>query len=203
MTLELAAASDQRIGIIGQTRMGKTFLAEHLLAQQPRVKAVDSKHRLAWKGYHLTDDPIAALLEDRVIYRPEGGKPPSSWWAEAVETLNDDGGGVLYIDEMAFITDANRIDRGLGDAFRLGGELGVGVWFAAQESTTIHNTTLRQAEMLILFYNQGASDREKLSRIVGDMGFTTAHLPAYRFVVFERGKTYDSDEIPTYQVEAH
>lgn len=200
MTLTLIANSDQRTGIIGQTRMGKTFLAEHLLAQQPRVIVVDSKHRVNWKGYHLTDNPVAALLEDRVIYRPPGGRPPAEWWAEAVQTLHARGGGVIYVDEMAFISDPNRIDKGLADAFRLGGELGVGIWFSAQESTTVHNTTLRQAEMLILFYNQGASDRDKLGKIVGDMAYTTAHLPKYRFVVFVRGETYDHNEIPVYEV---
>lgn len=201
-SLELVASSDQRVGILGQTRMGKTFLAEHLLAQQPRVIVVDSKHRVKWKGYHLTDNPVAALLADRVIYRPPGGAPPDSFYWEAVNTLHERGGGVLYIDEMSYVTSANRIPKGLADAFRLGGEIGVGVWFAAQESTTVHNTTLRQAEMLILFYNQGASDRDKLSKVTGDMAHVTAYLPKYEFVVFVRGETYDHDAVPVYKVNA-
>lgn len=202
MSLQVEAPSDQRIGIIGQTRMGKTRLAEDLCKQQPRVIVIDSKGRVNWEGYHLTDNPVAALLKDRVIYRPAGGKPPESWWAEAVQSLHERGGGVIYIDEMAFLTDANRIDKGLADGFRLGGELGVGIWFAAQESTTVHNTTLRQAEMLILFYNQGASDRDKLARIVGDMAFCTAHLPKYEFIVFLRGETYDHDAVVVYTLDS-
>lgn len=197
--MELAANSDQRIGILGQTGMGKTFLTERWLEQQPRVIVVDSKHRVNWKGYHLTDNPVAALLTDKVIYRPPSGRPPDDWWFEAVQVLHERGGGIIYIDEMSFITDANRIPKGLGDAFRLGRELGVGIWFSAQESTTVHNTTLRQAEMLVMFYNQGASDRDKLARIVGDMAFVTAYLPKYEFVVFVRGETYDHDAVPTYK----
>lgn len=201
MALELLANSDQRIGILGQTRMGKTVVAEQLCEQQPRVIVVDSKHRVKWKGYHLTNNPVAALLEDRVIYRPPNGRPPPEWWAEAVQSLHERGGGIIYVDEMAFIVDPNRIDKGLADGFRLGGELGVGIWFSAQETTTIHNTTLRQAEMLIMFYNQGESDRIKLASIVGDMAHVTAYLPKYQFVVFVRGETYDHDAVETYQVE--
>lgn len=199
-TLELKAFSDQRVGILGQTRMGKTFLAEHLLEQQPRVIVVDSKHRVNWTGYHLTDNPVAALLTDKIIYRPPSGTPPADWWAEAVHTLHENGGGIIYIDELSFIVTPNVITKGLGDGFRLGGELGVGIWWSAQESTSIHNTTMRQAEMLILFYNQGASDRDKISRIVGDMGHVTSNLPKYEFVVFVRGETYDHDAVAVYKV---
>ena len=202
MPLNLQAMSDQRVGIIGQTRMGKTFLAEHLLSQQPRVVVIDSKHRVNWSGYHLTDNPVAALLADKVIYRPASGAPPADWWFEAVRTLHDRGGGIIYVDEMSYIVGPNQMPKSLGDAIRLGGEIGVGIWFSGQESTSIHNTPLRQSEMLIMFYNQGASDREKLAKIVGDMAFATAHLPKYHFVVFVRGETYDHDAIPTYMVNA-
>jgi hypothetical protein len=200
-TLDLSAQSDQRVGFVGQTRMGKTELAMNMLAEQPRVIVIDSKGRVKIPGFFLTDNPVAALMEDRVIYRPVGGKPPVEWWSEAVETLHEHGGGVIYIDEMAFITDANRIDKGLADAFRLGGELGVGIWFSAQEFTSVHNTTLRQAEMLVMFYNQGASDRDKAAGIVGDMAYVTAYLPKYEFVVFVRGETYDRDAVPVYTLE--
>lgn len=202
MALELAASSDQRVGILGQTRMGKTFLAERLLDQQKRVVVVDSKHRVKWRGFHLTDNPMAALLTDRVIYRPPSGAPPEAWYWEVVNSLHERGGGVLYIDEMSYITGPNKIPKGLADAFRLGGEIGVGVWFSAQESTSVHNTTLRQAEMLIMFYNQGASDREKLAKVTGDMAHVTAYLPKYEFVVFVRGETYDHDAVPVYKANS-
>ena len=202
MGAELVAGSDQRIGFIGQTRMGKSFLAEKLLAHQPRVIALDSKGMLRWHGYHLTNNPIAALLTDRIIYRPDGGKPPDDWYSAAVASLHERGGGVLYVDELSFLTSANRISKGLADAFRLGGELGVGVWYSAQESTTIHNTTLRQSEQLYLFYNQGNSDREKMAQIVGDMAFTTAHFEPYEFTTFKRGETTDRMDVPVYVANA-
>lgn len=198
---ELTAQSDERIGVIGQTRMGKTFLVERLAAQQPRMIVVDSKHRVNWKGFHLTDNPIAALLEDRVIYRPPNGRPPEDFWAGALNSLSERGGGVVYIDELPVIVTSNRIPQGLADLFRVGGEIGVGVWWAAQESTSIHNTTMRQAEQLILFYNQGASDRDKVTGVVGDMGEVTGHLEKYDFVVFVRGETYEHEAIPVYRVK--
>jgi hypothetical protein len=202
MTLELTAQSDQRLGVVGQTGMGKTFLMERLLKPQPRVIVVDSKHRVNWPGYHLTNNPVAAFQTEKIIYRPIDGAPPEDWWMAAVEHLHRNGGGIIYIDELSIVCTDARIPKGLANAFRLGRELGVGVWWAAQEAVAIHNTTMRQADQLVLFYNQGASDRDKLTRIVGDMGEVTANLPKYDFVVFVRGETYDHDEIPTYRVEA-
>lgn len=205
MTLTLTADSDQRVGVIGQTRMGKTFLMERLLKDQPRVVVVDSKHRINWPGYYLTTDPMGAILREKVIYRPTTGVPPDDasggWWWTVTEHLHDSGGGIIYVDELSVVCTPGRVPVGLAKAFRLGGELGVGVWWAAQESTSIHNTTMRQAEQLILFYNQGASDRDKITRIVGDMGEATSKLKEYQFVVFVRGETYDNEEIPVYQVE--
>lgn len=182
--------------------MGKSFLAERLLAPQPRVIAVDSKGYLKWPGYHLTSNPVAALLTDKVIFRPEGGHPADDFYVSAVDSLHERGGGVLYIDELAFLTSSNRMPKGLSDAFRLGGEMGVGVWFSAQESTTIHNTTLRQSELLVVFYNQGASDREKMAQIIGDMAFVTQHLEPYEFAVFKRGETTDRDSVEIYKAAA-
>lgn len=184
--------------------MGKTFLVEHLLEDQPCVLVIDSKGRVNWKGYHLTDNPVAALYAIRqgfkVIYRPVGGAPPEAFWMEAVQVIHEMGGGIIYIDELSFICSPNKIPKGLGDAFRLGGEIGVGIWYSAQEATSIHNVTLRQSEMLVIFYNQGASDRDKLSKIVGDMAYTTAHLPKWEFEVFVRGETYDHEAVDVYKV---
>ena len=200
MGRELVIRSDQRAAIIGQTRMGKTFLTEHLVEDQPRVIVVDSKHMVKWRRFHLTSSPVAALLEDRVIYRPQSGRPPEDWWMEAVRSLHDRGGGIIIIDEGSYITSASNVPRGLADSIRLGGELGVGVWILAQESTTVHNTTLRQSDILVMFYNQGHSDREKLSHIVGDMAHTLAHLDKYEFVVFVRGETYDHEAVEVYRI---
>jgi hypothetical protein len=200
MSLELTAQSDERIGFIGQTRMGKTFLVERLAAEQPRIIVVDSKHRVNWKGYYLTDNPAAALLEDRVIYRPPTGEPPAEWWEAALESLVERGGGVIYVDELPVVVTSSKIPRGLAKILRVGGELGVGIWWSAQESTTIHNTTIRQCNQVVLFYNQGASDREKVMGVVGDMAEITGHLPPYDFIVFVRGETTDNQQIPVYRV---
>lgn len=199
MTLELAATSDERIGFIGQTKMGKTYLVERLAKEQPRIIVIDSKHRVRWKGFHLTDNPMSALLEDRVIYRPPNGVPPNEWWEQAMNFLHEQGGGVIYIDELPVIATDSKIPTGLAKVIRIGSEIGVGLWWSAQESTTIHNTPLRQSEQLILFYNQGASDRDKLIKIVGDMAEVTGRLKEYEFIVFIRGETRDGEPIDIYK----
>lgn len=201
MTQTLTARSDERIGIVGQTRMGKTYLVERLAKKQPRLIVIDSKQRVNWPGFHLTDNPIAAMQQDKVIYRPINGAPPEDFWEGAMNSQHERGGGVIYIDELPVVCTAGRIPKGLATVFRMGGEIGVGVWWASQESTTIHNTTMRQAEQLILFYNQGASDRDKLVKVCGDMAEVTAQLHEYQFVVFVRGETYDNQAIDVYQVD--
>jgi hypothetical protein len=201
MSPTLTADSDERVGLVGQTGMGKTYLVERLIKGQPRVIVIDSKHRVSWKGYHMTSNPIGALLQDKVIYRPPTGSPPDSFWTEAMKSQHERGGGVIYIDELSVICTANRIPSELGEVLRVGREIGVGVWWSAQEAVAIHNTTMRQAEQLYLFYNQGASDRDKLVRVCGDMAEATSQLKEFQFVVFVRGETYDNQAIEVYRAD--
>lgn len=202
--MHLSVLSDQRFGAIGRTRCGKTFLMEQLLAEQPRVIVIDSKWRVKFKGFSLTHDARAALTEDKIIYRHGAEGVPSWFWEAARDSLVERGGGIIYLDEASVIVSPNKIPDGLGEVFRLGGEQGVAVWWSAQESTSIHNTLLRQSDLLALFFNQGASDRDKLIRTCGDIGEVTAYLPLWQFVVFQgAGTSYRPDSIPVYQVDPH
>lgn len=196
----LNVTTDQRIGAIGRTGSGKTVLMRTLLEDQPRVLVVDDKQRCNFPGYFLTSDPSAALLEPKTIFRPDG-KTPSSLWEDALEIFHEEGGGVVYIDELAEQSTPNRMDPALKKILRLGRELGVGLWWSAQSATEIFNTAIRQADILILFLNVGASDRDKVIKTAGDIGETTAHLELHEFVVFESAnQAYDPDAIPAYQI---
>lgn len=196
-TLQLS--NDMRVGAIGRTRAGKTFLMGKLLAPQPRVIVVDSKHRVKYPGYSLTDDPLAAMLNDKTIYRPDG-MPPESFWENAMETLHEKGGGIVYVDEMAEVTTPGRAPQGLKTIFRLGGEIGVGCWWSAQEATAVNNAVIRNCNLLMLFMNIGASDRDKLINTTGDMGEATKNLDLYEFMVYQSGgKSYDPSSIPVYR----
>lgn len=198
----ISLRSDQRVGAIGRTRCGKTFLMERLLADHPRVIVVDSKHRVRWKGYSLTSDPVAALLADKVIYRPDE-KVPEPFWMQAFDSLAERGGGIIYIDELGEVTSPNKIPDGLQTCFRLGGEVGIGVWWAAQESTSISNVAIRQSDILALFLNIGASDRDKVIQTCGDLGEATGSLGFYEFVIFQSyGSTYDPAAIKVYKIDA-
>ena len=202
-THEITLGNDQRVGLVGRTGMGKTFLVEHLVEGQPRVLAVDSKHCLSWPGYSLTFDAGAALLADHVIYRHREARPPSEFWGLALHSLHERGGGILYIDELPVITSADYIPPKLAECFRLGRELGVGVWWAGQEAVGVANTAIRQSDILVLFRNHGASDRDKLMRTCGDLAELTAHLKAFEFTVYESsGQEYDPGQIPVYTLNA-
>lgn len=199
---ELTLTNDLRVGAIGFTGSGKTFLMERVLKPQPRVVVVDNKHRVNWPGYYLTSDPTAALLEPKTIYRPDG--PVPNWfWEDAMQKLHEAGGGIVYIDELSEVCSANSMPAGLKSIFRMGRELGVGLYWCAQSATEITNTALRQSNILCLFMNLGASDRDKVIKIAGDIGEVTAHLDFRQFVVFESAnRAYDPGAIPAYTARA-
>jgi hypothetical protein len=171
-----------------------------LLDEQPRVIIIDDKHRVNFPGYHLTSDPAAALLEPKTILRPVGSIP-NTFWEDAMDVLHKAGGGIIYIDELAEQCSANSMASGLKSVLRMGRELGVGLWWSAQSATEIYNTAIRQADILILFLNVGASDRDKMIKIAGDIAEVTAHLELYDFVVFESAnQAYDPGAIPAYRL---
>lgn len=195
--------SDQRVGAIGRTQSGKTFAMERLLREQKNVLVIDSKHRVSWPGYYLTYNPRSALVEPKTIYRHTLRALPDTFWKRAVQHLHELGGGVIYIDEIPVLTGPNRIPAGLADAMRMGAEIGVAVWWSAQESTGVNNTVLRQTEIVFLFLNVGASDRDKVIRTYGDIGEVTASLRPREFVVVENfGEPYDPAAIPVYEMDA-
>lgn len=199
-TARLNLSNDLRVGAIGRTQCGKTTAMHEMMEQQPRVLAVDTKKRLKWKGYSLTLDPAAALLEDHVIYRPDAPIPPDFWEA-AMHSLHERGGGIIYLDEAPDIAPESGAPAGLRKVIREGAQLGVGVWWGAQEATGVHNTLIRQSDFVLLFMNSGASDRDKLIKTVGDMGEAPAYLDVYEFVVYgAQGRSYDPQAIPVYKM---
>jgi hypothetical protein len=198
---ELRLANDMRVGCLGRTGCGKTVLMERLLAPQPRVIVVDDKHRVNFAGYFLTSDPAAALLEDKVIYRPNGKVPPQ-FWEDAMHKLHKAGGGIVYVDELSEECSPSSMPEGMKSILRMGRELGVGFYWSAQSATEIYNTAIRQSDVLILFLNIGASDRDKIIKTAGDIGEVTAFLELYQFVIFESAnQAYDPDAIPAYKLE--
>lgn len=203
-TANFNVSSDLRLGAIGRTGSGKTFLMERMLASQPRDLVVDSKHRVKWPGYYLTDDPTAAMLRDKVIYRPPEGKTPPAWfWTAAMDSLHERGGGIIYLDEAGEVTTPNMIPSGLRTVVRLGREIGVGVWWSSQEATSVSNVLIRQSDILCLFMNHGASDRDKLIQTCGDMGEVPGVLGFYEFTIYQaNGAAYDSQNINVYKAPA-
>jgi hypothetical protein len=200
LTAELQLRNDYRVGCLGRQGSGKTELMRILLDEQPRVIIIDDKHRVNFPGYHLTSDPAAALLEPKTILRPVGSIP-NTFWEDAMDVLHKAGGGIIYIDELAEQCSANSMASGLKSVLRMGRELGVGLWWSAQSATEIYNTAIRQADILILFLNVGASDRDKMIKIAGDIAEVTAHLELYDFVVFESAnQAYDPGAIPAYRL---
>lgn len=193
-------SNDMRVGFLGFTGSGKTFAVTKFLENQPRVLIVDPKEMLKYPGFHLTTNPAAALLEDKTIFRPQG-PIPNEFWEDCKYVMHEKGGGIVYIDELAVLTTPNTIPPGLRDLINTGREWGVGVWYSAQAASEIPNTALRGSNVLVLFVNVGASDRDKIIRNAGDIGEVTASLDMRQFVVVElANKAYDPDHIAVYTI---
>lgn len=197
---DLSLKNDMRVGAIGRTRCGKTFLMKSLLEDQPRVLIVDDKQRVNWPGFYMTTDPAAALLKPKTILRPDG-RLPSAFWDDVLDSMNRAGGGIVYVDELAEQCTPHAMTEGMRSIFRMGGELGVGFYWSAQSATEITNTAIRQSDVLLLFLNIGSSDRDKIIKTAGDLGEVTAHLKLWEFVVYESANQgYDPNAIPCYRL---
>lgn len=203
---------DDRVGFIGITGSGKTFLAVRFLNQfsGPHVKIVDTKHALKLKGFKVTYDEKEAIKGEKIIYRPKGiTKPRESFydglWNRYANKRKPKM--LLYLDESADITSPQFIPDKLQLIVQAGRELGMGVWFAAQAPTKINNWLLSQSSYVFVFKLPVESDRKKLRNEVGDTVMDVDKLPpyhyhAYGFPEVEGITTSDGTETYVMQLES-
>lgn len=161
----------EHVGAIGQTQSGKSYAMILLLTQieERNVIVVDTKHNVKIPGYITTSDERKAIKGPKVIYRPTTTKPAPSFWAGIWDTYGSPRkpNVTVFIDEAGHVTSPNKIDDKLELLVQAGKQNGVGIWWAAQQSTGVHNTLLSQSQRLLVFRVLVESDRKKIANVWG------------------------------------
>jgi hypothetical protein len=185
-TYDLEFLSHERVGALGKTGSGKTFFMLRLLTQFEgiRVVIVDTKRTIRLAGFKVESKEDRAVKGQKVIYRPAGRTKPRD---EFYQKLWNRYGAkrkpqaTLYIDEAAHVTSPHRIPQHLELIVQAGREVGMGAWWAGQQSTQINNWLLSQTEKLIVFKLPVESDRKKVAGVVGDAVEDVGAFPDYMF----------------------
>lgn len=172
-TLEISGR--EHVGALGVTQSGKTTALLRFLNQirERGVIVIDTKQNVRIPNYKITTDPAQAIKiasrGGKVIYRPKGTKPHPNFWMDIWGVF---GGPrkpnvTVFVDEAGHVTSASNIDEGLALLLQAGRQNGIGVWWAAQQSTRVNNTLLSQSEKLLVFKIIVESDRKKIANAVG------------------------------------
>jgi hypothetical protein len=186
-TLEIG--TDERLGALGMTGYGKSFLVLRWVAQLERCIVVDTKHEIRIPGYTIIKKEDAVFSRfgspNKVIYRPRRSRLPDSFFGRVWGRFGSPRKpkAVVYIDEAANVTTEHRIGDELKNCVQAGRSVGLGVWWSAQNSTRVNNTLLSLTDKLAIFRMNVESDRKKLGGVVGQKtAEAAAILGRYQFV---------------------
>jgi threonine dehydrogenase-like Zn-dependent dehydrogenase len=181
-TFDLEVNANERVGALGKTGTGKTFLMTRLLTQLSGITVivVDTKHAVRLQNFKVVYGEDAkglkkALRHGKVIYRPGSKKHPKTKPDDALYNLIWSRFGalrkpdcVLYIDEMAHITSPNTIPEGLQLLLQAGREVNIGVWWSGQQGTGVNNWAISQTEKIMVFRLPSGRDRQKMASFLND-----------------------------------
>lgn len=187
VTLEVS--STERVGALGKTGSGKSFLMLRLVSQLESVVIIDTKREIRIPNFLVTNNPKLALSADRIIYRPGAnvsekaldeflGKVWRKYGNRAKRNM------VVYIDEAAHVTSAARIGSNLKLLLQAGRSVGIGVWWSGQQVVSIHNTLISQSEKIFIFKLPVESDRQKLAGVIGGIADLAGSLENYEFIAY-------------------
>lgn len=159
-----------RVGFLGKTGSGKTFLAGRFINQLENIICIDTKKSLVLPGFQRTNNDRTALNGGKIVYRPKRGNLPDNFFERVRRRYegNRKRNVVVYIDEAGHITKPNSIDPMLRYLIQAGREGGIGIWWAAQRPAGIHNVLLSESERLLVFRLPVKSDRQKVAGIWGE-----------------------------------
>jgi hypothetical protein len=215
--IELAFSPYERVGALGKTGSGKTFLMQRLVRQfedqNIAVLIVDTKHSINMFGFLILYDEEKAVKDaakgKSVIFRPgrRGGrkknvgmrtKPTDNFyrmiWAKFGSKTRGDL--LLYIDEAAHVTSANSIPEPLQLLVQAGREVGIGVWWSGQQGTGVNNWLISQTEKIMVFRLTSGSDRSKMEKFLTESVQDAGTLPPHHFHAygFPEVEGIESDE---------
>lgn len=180
--------TDDRVFVCGKTGCGKTFFVKNtLLLGYPRVVFWDIKRQNAdWPHSILVRNPDAlkaALLlpqNSRILYQPTDIGQGD--FDEVCGHVYAHGNIAIYIDEVAFITGGNQIERNHKLLLIMGRSRGIGVVTGTQRPKDISNFCISEAEHFFIGRLQLEDDVKKISRLLPKKHRELQRIPKYSFL---------------------
>lgn len=170
---KLVVNTDERLGAIGMTGYGKSFLMLRFCNQLARCIIIDTKHEIRVPDFKIVRKPEAVFSRlgspERVIFRPPRSRIKDDFFGQVWSKFGKPGKAnvVVYIDEAANVTSEHKIGDELKNCVQAGRSVGIGIWWSAQNSTRINNTLLSLTDKMAIFRMNVESDRRKLGGTVG------------------------------------
>jgi len=158
----------------GKTRSGKTVFARSLLKYYPRLVFHDRKHESVdlirshhFKPIYTPEQLILAIQKNfkRILYLP--ADPGIEDFDEVCRIVYYAGNMALFVDEAQSYASAATIPFYFSEILRLGAQRGVGCVVLSQRPRAMTNFVISEAEYIVAFKLQLATDRRKIVEVVG------------------------------------
>lgn len=185
----ISIGRSDRVIAFGATESGKSFLMRHLLRDEPRLIALDTKGEMGrGSGWRLSDD------WNKAYERLRRGQPARvrlpqvrirgqyETYFEKIYALKNVR---VYIDELPSVGPPTG-SPGLLALYQRGRSRGISVFAAAQRPLWIPRSVLTETTWIFMFYLQMADDREYMIRQVLGPGADRI-LPDRQFLAWRRG----------------
>lgn len=171
MTLEIPY--NDRVLIVGQTGSGKSFFAQHVLLDRPRLIVFDIKGDMdidAWRLEPYTGKAWRNLQKGKngriYIGPPKGVENSEQYWEEWLARCFTLRNVAIYIDEL-YGVGPGQGSPGLQALYTRGRSLGISVWASSQRPFRIPLFSKSEAGYIIMFRLFLADDRKEMADMLG------------------------------------
>lgn len=181
-----------RVGIVGQTGYGKTYLTLQMMKHFPRVIVFDLSDDADYdslrevNSYREMIDIVAREKRFKIVCRFD--HMPTDYNI-AARMLYDIGhrnfnaaNVLLVIDEISLVTPNQSMPSSWADIFQRGRRRNIGLLWNTQRPALVHRTVTAMSWDLIVLRTDEMRDAEYFPRIARQMDYSGFAVGEYRFV---------------------